>query len=120
MELNEFIEKWHKMCRFHTSEGTCQKTCKFHTVFGVNRDCIPVHRMDENDVRKAELLLEEFEREHPPKTMAQDFFEKFPNAPKHNGGEIPIVCPYYCGYTDESTCLGNIDCVSCWNRPLEE
>lgn len=58
-------------------------------------------------------------KDHPVKTMMQDFFEKFPNAPKNDDG-TPQCCPKNCGYTEEDYCgdlYGN--CLMCWSRPIE-
>ena len=65
-------------------------------------------------------ILENWLKEHPEKTMMQDFFEKHPNAPKEEDG-TPRFCPSDCGYIDEDYCgdlLG--DCFKCWNRPMDE
>ena len=53
---------------------------------------------------------------HPLKTYAQDFFEKFPNAPKNNKG-LPRACrvDIYGGLFDKCG-----DCDDCWKEPLEE
>ena len=61
-------------------------------------------------------IIEKWSREHPIKTMMDDFFEKFPNAPKQLRG-IPRICPYNCGYVVDDWCEG--DCLKCWSRPLE-
>lgn len=56
--------------------------------------------------------------------MIQDFFEKFPNAPRTVNG-LPFPCPFECGYTKNSNCpFGrnnpSDDCSECWFRLLEE
>lgn len=64
-------------------------------------------------------LVEKWSAEHPRKTMMQDFFEKFPNAPRSDTDGTPQnVCPYDCGYTKDENCAGN--CRKCWNRPINE
>ena len=76
----------------------------------------------ELDVEKAVAAAEKWDEEHPEKTMAQDFFEKFPNAPRTKMGN-PLGCPYHCGYVREfpRLCDGTREgCFECWNRKLEE
>lgn len=68
---------------------------------------------------KAIEIVYNWGKEHPVKTMMQDFFEKFPDAPKEDDG-TPMCCPYWCGYVQEDPCrnyLGN--CSLCWNQPIE-
>lgn len=74
----------------------------------------------ELDIEKAVEAAEKWDEEHPEKTMAQDFFEKHPNAPKRKG-EIPYGCPWTLGYQKEQDCPEEImNCVKCWSRPMEE
>lgn len=65
-------------------------------------------------------FVQNWAEEHPVKTMLQDFFEKFPNAPKEELGD-PKLCPSACGYTAKDLCDGSEfhKCFVCWNRPLE-
>lgn len=59
-------------------------------------------------------IVEKWAKEHPLKTYAQDFFEKFPNAPKDYDG-TPTSC--------KKNIYGGIcggDCLYCWNSPMEE
>lgn len=53
--------------------------------------------------------------------MIQDFFEKFPDAPKSEVG-TPRMCPCDCGYEKVSNCPNGEMCNSlkCWSRPLED
>ena len=74
------------------------------------------------DAKRAVENLQKWSDEHPKKTYAQDFFEKFPKAQKKSD-ESPFVCrkriygetrPTFedCDYTGS--------CKSCWNEPMEE
>lgn len=62
--------------------------------------------------------LQKWSDEHPTKTYAQDFFEKFPDAPrcKSANGRYPSACrkAIYDG-----KCPG-VGCEECWNEPMEE
>ena len=64
------------------------------------------------------IVLEAWAAEHPAKTRAMDFFEKFPNAPKTEDGQ-PQVCAKYTGHVcSVSPCRPSM-CLDCWNAPLE-
>lgn len=68
-------------------------------------------------------IIEQWSKSHPQKTMIQDFFEKFPNAPKTENGTPRNICPCDCGYEPESYIVCEHftdDCLKCWSRPLEE
>lgn len=61
--------------------------------------------------------LVKWDKEHPQKTYAQDFFEKHPNAIKRNSG-----CPVSCRgdvYGTPKDCVG-VTCEPCWNKPMPE
>lgn len=66
--------------------------------------------------------LQKWSNEHPEKTYAQDFFEKFPKAQSYSDGS-PVICrkiiygeirpPFEnCYYTGA--------CYRCWNEPLND
>lgn len=109
MDAVEYLKAKNRMT------NNCDMNCEDCPLFSLNngRD-IPCREMEikfpENDVR----IVEKWAKEHPLKTYAQDFFEKFPNALKaHNG--IPTSCKrnIYGGI-----CIHN--CPGCWNSPMEE
>ena len=109
MEALEYIKAKNRMT------NDCDINCENCPLFSLNNGRgIPCREMEikfpENDVR----IVEKWAKEHPLKTYAQDFFEKFPNALKdHNG--IPTSCKrnIYGGI-----CRGN--CLYCWNSQMEE
>lgn len=59
------------------------------------------------------------------KTYAEDFFEKFPTAPRFDD-ERPIMCRYYLYPTKlnaDGRCNGGINsegCHACWNEHMEQ
>lgn len=67
---------------------------------------------------KAIKNLQKWSDEHPKKTYAQDFFEKFPKAQRLGTAkdEYPSACrsTIYAG-----ECPGE-GCEKCWNKPMEE
>lgn len=62
-------------------------------------------------------IVDKWAEEHPAKTYAMDFFEKFPNAPKDRVGE-PKTCVKQV-YGIDINC-SEIDCVACWNQEMKE
>ena len=71
-----------------------------------------------NYPEKAVSIMEEWLKENPVKTIMDDFFEKFPNAPRTKSN-LPKCCPYDCGYTAYEECY-EYGCEECWSMPLEE
>lgn len=61
-------------------------------------------------------VIDKWVQEHPAKTYAMDFLEKFPDAPIDSNG-VPKCCWKYV-YGDGTYCSSN-DCTKCWNRELE-
>lgn len=62
-------------------------------------------------------FVERWSKNHPQKTRLQDFLEKYPNAPIEVDG-TPKVCCENLGYSKD--CNAEVDCVSCWNKVMEE
>lgn len=118
MDAIKFIKEYSRLCRNQENCNTCPLT----------KICYISKRTMERIIKNPESLtdsVEKWSQSHPQKTMMQDFFEKFPNAPKDEkeGGIPKSVCPRQLGYTDKNEdCheLFDCDCVKCWSRPLEE
>lgn len=73
--------------------------------------------------KDAKKTVQKWSDEHPKKTYAQDFFEKFPNAPKDKSAksEYPDACRnmIYGGGCPKIEL--RVDCCyECWNKPMEE
>lgn len=62
-------------------------------------------------------IVNKWVAEHPTKTYAMDFFEKFPNAPRSRDG-MPQTCWGHV-YGDGKYYSSN-DCTECWNREMKE
>ena len=76
-------------------------------------------RYDE-DVEKATEIVQKWSDEHPEKTYAQDFFEKFPKAQIDSDG-TPLACrnAIYGGGCPKIE--PNIECCcECWDEQMEE
>ena len=68
-------------------------------------------------------ILQKWSDEHPKKTYAQDFFEKFPKAQKNWDG-VPFVCRkrIYGGIHSATSegCDDTRACYRCWSEPLND
>lgn len=116
-----FLAEWERMHKHYENEqcAGCPVRALAHTI-------------GEKDCKKAvlnmpkELVIGAVQRwsdEHPvpkPKTYADDFFEKHPNAPKRaNGMPMAFRCQVYgcsCGKHEANMING---CEMCWNEPYE-
>ena len=72
----------------------------------------------------AKMTIESIQKwsdEQPKKTYAQDFFERFPDAQKHNStkGRYPAACRNTI-YGGGCMGAGSSRCWKCWNEPMEE
>ena len=119
MDAVMFLKELERMCK---NSGGCT-LC----TWGKERSWIGTCTDDiHNEPEKAVAVVEKWSKENPPKTMKDDFYEKFPNAPKEYNG-TPRCCPYDCGYVEHETCQfldddedDDTSCVRCWSRPFEE
>ena len=64
----------------------------------------------------ADEIVDEWVKEHPIKTYAMDFFEKFPNAPKGRNG-TPLACWKHV-YGNGNDC-GSDGCIECWDQEIK-
>lgn len=116
MNTVEIIRHQARMC---TTCDVCNK-CPIGIAKKPNESCATFRA---HNSEKIVELVEKWNKEHPEKTMMQDFFEKFPDAPREESGE-PKCCPSSCGYVKEYECPGYdsnhpMTCYECWSRPLE-
>lgn len=74
------------------------------------------------DAEKAIEIVQKWSDEHPKKTYAQDFFEKFPNA-KPGAEGVPRICRANCyGGSCQHSAIsgaGPAPCKDCWNEEME-
>lgn len=66
---------------------------------------------------KAVEIVQKWSDEHQQKTYAEDFFEKFPNAPKRGDGK-PTAC--WGDVYGHSGCNVQSTCKDCWCRIMED
>jgi hypothetical protein len=66
---------------------------------------------------KAIVEVQKWSDEHPRKTYAEDFFEKFPKAKKNEYG---FPCIFWCGVHNGNICdKKSHTCNDCWKEYME-
>lgn len=100
------IKDFKRMCDFHLHCSGCPiksiLTCS-------------VYKLPDN----IEEIIDKWVAEHPVKTYAMDFFEKFPNAPRTTrGNPTPCIGAIYSEFHDKNCLVGG--CSECWNREMKE
>lgn len=116
MTAMEFLKEYKRMCDYH--EPNCLN-CGIAQTAEFYPNCGP---WIADNPEQAISIVQNWAKEHPVKTMLQDFLEKYPNAPMNKKGFPDGVCPRDLGYVDEeckSPTPFNTYCFECWNRPLE-
>lgn len=109
--VNYFAER-QRMCR---SGISCAKCPLENRNNGVGISCAPLEREYPD---KAIKIVQKWSDEHPQKTYAEDFFEKFPNAPKEDDG-TPKSC--WRNIYGDGNCVDiSHRCKMCWNRIMED
>ena len=110
MDAVEFVKQFRRFCIGKDCEG-----CELYSLNKMEcaltssaKDCL--------DAESIVLFVEQWSQFHPQKTIMQDFFEKFPNAPKRENG-VPKLCLERCGYKNKEKCYS---CIKCWSQPLED
>ena len=85
---------------------------------GIDISCL---ELETSYPEEAVAIVEKWSKEHPQKTFLSDFLEKYPKAKLCENHSPYGTCPENLGYCEEIYCETNkLDCVACWNRPLEE
>ena len=96
-----------RMCKMYE---TCTD-CPFSKELIV---CQPNHLPD-----YADEIVDKWVAEHPIKTYAMDFFEKFPDAPRTTkGNPCPCIGSIYSEFNDKNCLLGG--CSECWNLEMKK
>ena len=123
MDTVEFVLERKRMCESNYDRETECKYCVAYDSCGDRTKCKALMLNDTNIKTKTDFMIAvsivgKWSKEHPRKTRAQDFFDKYPNAPKSNH-DVPSVCAAALGYR-EFCKMGceEIDCKKCWNEPV--
>lgn len=124
MDCSKTINFLHELKRLCDSRDRCvanaanKERCP---MFGVCEDALT--RICAEDVKTAIETVQKWSNEHPKKTYAQDFFEKFPKAQRNWDG-TPFVCRKRIYGGIHSATLEDCDytraCYRCWNEPLND
>ncbi len=101
------IKDLKRMCKENNDCDNCP-------LGAVIKFCIPEGLFDNIDG-----IVDKWVAEHPVKTYAMDFFEKFPDARKRADGVTPIVYRRFV-YDGNESCEFIGSCIECWNREMEE
>ena len=124
MDCNKTIDFFPELKRLCDSRTAC-------TADAANKEQCPMFGLCKHSLTKicAEDVIEPIEilqkwsDEHPKKTYAQDFFEKFPKAQSNSDG-TPFVCRKRIYGGIHSATLEDCDytgaCYRCWSEPLND
>lgn len=114
MDAIEYLKELKRMCDSYPS-------CLICPLFNWSNEYrVKCHVFQKNHPEKAVELVEKWSKEHPAKTIKDDFLEKHPNAKMRDDG-TPVSCAKYLGYKVgiDGKCPVIIGCGECWNTPLE-
>ena len=122
MDCSKTINFFPELKRLCDSRTAC-------TADAANKEQCPLHGFCRQSltIRAEEIItavenLQKWSDEHPKKTYAQDFFEKFPKAQSGSDG-TPFVCRkeiYGEVPPRNERCDRRGACKNCWNEPMEE
>ena len=118
MDCNKTIDFFAELKRLCSLRRTCgavahDEQCPLHGFCELTYSKIYT-----KDAKRAVENLQKWSDEHSRKTYAQDFFEKFPNAPKDES--VKEKCPSACRNRIYGGGCPDIECDECWNEPMEE
>ena len=116
MDCSKTIDFFAEAKRFCDSRNVCMSDATDKEQCPLLAFCAQKRPVCAEDVKTATEFVQKWSDEHPKKTYAQDFFEKFPDAPrcKSANGGYPSACRK--AIYDEK-CPG-VGCEECWNEPM--
>ena len=109
MDAVDFLNKYNRMCKYYNSCTDCP----------IQMSCMST------EPKAMVNIVEQWDKEHPQRTIMDDFFEKFPNALRTKRG-FPVACAKELGYGRLDSCSFGIkgtpgaECSKCWERTLED
>lgn len=125
MEFKKFCEERDRMCKYYSSDKH-EYDCPLRTITAY---CCYCESSCMNSSDKAEMIVANWMRNHPPVTMLSVVKEKFPSIALNEKG-VPKVCPHHlCDAwfnSENGGCIltsgNNIEsnCVDCWTRPVPD
>jgi hypothetical protein len=112
----EYLEIKNRMTK-SDNHGECGISCgSCPLASGYNNKNISCVAFQKIYPKEAIEVVEQWDKDHPVKTIKDDFLEKYPDA-IIGMNNAPTVCTKSLGYPSEG-CNG-LTCYECWNRPLE-
>lgn len=117
----DFFTEFKRLCDSRTACTTDEDNKEQCPLFAFCRRTLVMQSAEE--IIKAMTNLQKWSDEHPKKTYAQDFFEKFPNAPKDKSAksEYPHACRNMTYGGGCPKIESRIDCCyECWNEPMND
>lgn len=110
-----FLSEWGRMCK--ENQPKCSGCPLSYYTNDADEVCLVYPKLYPSE---AVEIVQKWSNEHQQKTYAEDFFEKFPNAPKEDDGTPKQYwCDIY-GTADKCIMKENLDCAECWNRIMED
>lgn len=118
-----YIREAERMCNFYSKDLTeqCCDDCPFYPSM-----CMNMPNVKSEYAKDAINRVQKWSDEHPapnPKTYADDFFEKHPNARKvyYADDIIPYVkrCEVYGNYCEQRLECDEKHFIKCWNEPYK-
>ncbi len=116
MDAVKYIKEKNRMCKNYYECIGCP-IYDSYTSYDPREDVfcecwIPKHSAE------AVALVENWSKEHPQKTLKDDFLEKYPDTVMREILDIPLCCARWVYGEKRIRCSNN--CEECWNRPLSE
>ena len=123
MDCSKTIDFFAEAKRFCDSRNVCMSDATGKEQCPLLAFCAQKRPVCADDVKTAIETVQKWSDEHPKKTYAQDFFEKFPDAPKDEA--VKGKCPWACRIGIYGGGCPKIEpeidsCYECWNEPMEE
>lgn len=114
MDAIKFLKLWDRLCR----KNSCIQ-CPLSSFN--NQVDIVCKEFLKKFPEKAVEIVEAWAKEHPEKTYFQDLREKYPNALIHPISSNPAVCRrmLYGGNCPREKDNEKMECIDCWNEPME-
>lgn len=121
MDCSKTIDFFAELKRLCSSRLTCEAIAHDERCPLCDFCELTYSKIYDEDAIKAVENLQKWSDEHPKKTYAQDFFEKFPKAQSGSDG-TPFVCrkEIYGGERPKFDCGYTGTCENCWNEQMEE
>lgn len=114
MDAMKLVKEWTRLCESMPKCRVCPVMCHVEKI-----PCNAVNGPE--SVSKMFKAVEKWAAENPPKTILDEFMEKYPRAQVDIRGIPADLCPDTLGYSKYEKCgSASNNCINCWNRPLAD